>query len=421
MLCGVKEMANGDVDNGKIVNKNEIVNSIERSFKKFAEGLKEVFEDITSLEVNTMVVSEIQGMKFYPEEAYWFIYNIPIDSKASLYQQYRTDYYKEKNITDATVQERHMQLRERLVKISRSLEREIKNTNDTPTPAPYKLPYRLPLPDPLVDSTERENILRIQEQIIQEVKKNPEIDALGSKKADEVRKQTTDVLTQLQEIQQYKDRIKDLQALQEKIAKPEAQNDIQAISIVLRKQIQQLKPDTTLEAQNDIQELYKEIISILQEKIKELQKSDTTSDTKNNIQQIQELQEQISDLLQERVNELPKIIRKKEDTRRTFLLKNSEFLLRLRKLNELRSLLEGEAASQNNIYDLIYAQTVIQIDGDVMNRFDKKLFEPKEKEIREFLLSIHQGSVISGEENWREFLHFMKDLVESIANYFKRQ
>ncbi|MGH2415332.1 MAG: hypothetical protein ACRDEA_16920, partial [Microcystaceae cyanobacterium] len=57
------------------IDKDKIINGIEAGFEKFAKGLSNIFEDITSLEVNTMIVSEIRGMKFYPEEAYWFIYN----------------------------------------------------------------------------------------------------------------------------------------------------------------------------------------------------------------------------------------------------------------------------------------------------------------------------------------------------------
>jgi hypothetical protein len=101
------------------------------------------------------------------------------------------------------------------------------------------------------------------------------------------------------------------------------------------------------------------------------------------------------------------------------LLENSKFLLTLRKLKEVYALLEGEDAAEANLNDIISAQTVIQIDGDILNRFHKYLLDTNDSE-RKFLLNIHQQAVIAGEENWRELLKFIKELMEGIVSYFKK-
>jgi hypothetical protein len=106
--------------------------------------------------------------------------------------------------------------------------------------------------------------------------------------------------------------------------------------------------------------------------------------------------------------------------KREEILDNSEFLLSLRKLIELKALLSGiDANDPNNFYDLIYAQTVIQIDGDVIHRFHKSLINKNiEQAQQEFLIKIHQEAVKEGENNWRELLSFMQDLMEKIVKYF---
>lgn len=106
--------------------------------------------------------------------------------------------------------------------------------------------------------------------------------------------------------------------------------------------------------------------------------------------------------------------------KREEILDNSEFLLSLRKLIELKALLSGRDANDpNNFYDLIYAQTVIQIDGDVIHRFHKSLINKNiEQAQQEFLIKVHQEAVKEGENNWRELLSFMQELMTKIVNYF---
>jgi hypothetical protein len=97
------------------------------------------------------------------------------------------------------------------------------------------------------------------------------------------------------------------------------------------------------------------------------------------------------------------------------LLTDGEFLRNLRKLNELKALMGGVRADQNNITDIIYAQTVIQLDGDVINRFHEQLFSHRlSPEDKQFLIQVHSEAVTSGEENWRGLLKFLFDLVQGI-------
>jgi len=97
------------------------------------------------------------------------------------------------------------------------------------------------------------------------------------------------------------------------------------------------------------------------------------------------------------------------------LLKNSRFLSSLRKVMELKSTL----GDKKRTVDIIYAQTVMQLDGDVINRFDKRLFKlpPEQKDL---ILRIHQDGVLSGEEQWRELWRFAVDLVANIGEKLKK-
>ncbi len=97
----------------------------------------------------------------------------------------------------------------------------------------------------------------------------------------------------------------------------------------------------------------------------------------------------------------PKTLCFSKDLRR--ILDNSRFLRSLRKISELK------AALDNN--DLIYAQTVLQLDGDVINRYRRDLFEQKHKDL---IISIHHEGVSGGEKQWRGLLKFAVDLVKDI-------
>lgn len=108
------------------------------------------------------------------------------------------------------------------------------------------------------------------------------------------------------------------------------------------------------------------------------------------------------------------------------LLHNSKFNRSLRKVAELKAALDNrnrilkrmdvlppavqaEAMEQEVKTDVIYAQTVIQLDGDIINRYDEDLFDHPH---RDLLLQIHKESVTSGERQWRELFSFILDLAQ---------
>lgn len=110
------------------------------------------------------------------------------------------------------------------------------------------------------------------------------------------------------------------------------------------------------------------------------------------------------------------------------LLTNSRFLRSLRKMSELKAALDnrskalhkkqGEQPAHTSSEvlrkavktDMIYAQTIIQLDGDVINRYSEDLFDHPH---RELILQIHREGVTSGERQWRGLLKFVIGLVQS--------
>ncbi|MDX2100751.1 MAG: hypothetical protein SFW36_23475 [Leptolyngbyaceae cyanobacterium bins.59] len=114
----------------------------------------------------------------------------------------------------------------------------------------------------------------------------------------------------------------------------------------------------------------------------------------------------------EQFPELPDPDSTLDETRLHRLLEDSQFLRSLRKLRELRHLISGDEAASDNIIDIISSQTIIQIDGDIINRFDQRLLQDPN---REFLLNVHREAVLNGEAQWRGLLKFMVDLMQDIV------
>lgn len=108
------------------------------------------------------------------------------------------------------------------------------------------------------------------------------------------------------------------------------------------------------------------------------------------------------------------------------LLGNSRFLRGLRKLAELKAALDDrnqtvlrlisqqpdqvEMIQRMITTDTICAQTVIQLDGDVINRYDQSLFHHPQKEV---ILQIHREGVIASERQWRGLLEFIIGLIRA--------
>ena len=97
------------------------------------------------------------------------------------------------------------------------------------------------------------------------------------------------------------------------------------------------------------------------------------------------------------------------------LLDNGSFLRGLRKLIELKSALDGGDLNSETT-DIIYAQTIMQLDGDIINRYHEKLLD---SDFREVIVRIHNEGVVSGERQWRGLLGFMVNLVQMILQKSK--
>jgi hypothetical protein len=110
------------------------------------------------------------------------------------------------------------------------------------------------------------------------------------------------------------------------------------------------------------------------------------------------------------------------------LLNNSRFLRSLRKISELKAALDNrnkallrkrneqlgriapDVLQKAVTTDLIYAQTVIQLDGDIINRYSQEILDHPHREV---ILQIHQEGVAAGEKQWRGLLEFIISLVQA--------
>ncbi|MFW9259353.1 hypothetical protein A4S05_35220 [Nostoc sp. KVJ20] len=95
------------------------------------------------------------------------------------------------------------------------------------------------------------------------------------------------------------------------------------------------------------------------------------------------------------------------------LLNNGKFIRTLRKMSELKAALDGGQINSVDI-DIIYAQTVMQLDGDIISRYHKKLFQLPEMD-RDLILKIHNEGIVAGEKQWRGTLEFLIGIIQNIA------
>jgi hypothetical protein len=110
------------------------------------------------------------------------------------------------------------------------------------------------------------------------------------------------------------------------------------------------------------------------------------------------------------------------------LLTNCRFLRSLRKISELKAVLDSrhqsflkkqyeqqgyikpEVLQREVKTDIIYAQTVIQLDGDILNRYSQEILDHPHREV---ILQIHRDGVTAGEKQWRGLLEFIISLVQA--------
>ncbi|MEH2192653.1 MAG: hypothetical protein V7K98_08425 [Nostoc sp.] len=100
------------------------------------------------------------------------------------------------------------------------------------------------------------------------------------------------------------------------------------------------------------------------------------------------------------------------------LLNNDKFLRTLRKMYELKAALDGGNVTSIKT-DIIFAQTVMQLDGDIITRYHKELFNLSE-DAKNLIINTHNQGVVSGEKQWRGTFSFLISLVQIIANLSRK-
>jgi hypothetical protein len=91
------------------------------------------------------------------------------------------------------------------------------------------------------------------------------------------------------------------------------------------------------------------------------------------------------------------------------LLKNIQFVDVLRQLSKTKAALDRRnrvlrTSLHRDISELTYAQTSLQLDGKITNRYDRSILERND---RDLLLQLHQQSTATGEQQWRSLIQFM--------------
>lgn len=100
------------------------------------------------------------------------------------------------------------------------------------------------------------------------------------------------------------------------------------------------------------------------------------------------------------------------------VLGNANFLRCLRKLGEFKTALDqGNYRLQKNLdpslaemlTEVVYARTLVQLDGDVLNSYNKKLFNHPQQQA---ILQIHQDGVNASQHHWQGLLEFVINLTQ---------
>lgn len=96
------------------------------------------------------------------------------------------------------------------------------------------------------------------------------------------------------------------------------------------------------------------------------------------------------------------------------LLQDRQFINVLQQLNKLKSTLDRRdlilrsPSRQNNITDTTYAQTSLQLNGKIINRYSQAILGRSD---RNLLLQLHEQSTSTGEQQWRGLVSFVLSLV----------
>lgn len=95
------------------------------------------------------------------------------------------------------------------------------------------------------------------------------------------------------------------------------------------------------------------------------------------------------------------------------LLRNRTFVNVLQQLSKRKAALDRRdrilrnSSGSDNISDTTYAQTSLQLDGKIVNRYAQTILERSD---RDLLLQLHEQSTTAGEQQWRGLIKFMLSL-----------
>lgn len=95
------------------------------------------------------------------------------------------------------------------------------------------------------------------------------------------------------------------------------------------------------------------------------------------------------------------------------LLAEPQFKITLQQLGNIKASLDRHnlqlSGSVNNDFNLTYAQTVIQLDGKIINRYASEIIEhPQQQEI----IRLHQKGVEAGTKQWYKLLRFVTEIIQ---------
>lgn len=96
------------------------------------------------------------------------------------------------------------------------------------------------------------------------------------------------------------------------------------------------------------------------------------------------------------------------------ILGDPQFVNVLRQLNKRKTAIDRRdrilrsSSVKNNITDTTYAQTSLQLDGKIINRYSQAILERSD---RNLLLQLHEQSTAAGEHQWRGLVKFLLSLV----------
>ena len=95
------------------------------------------------------------------------------------------------------------------------------------------------------------------------------------------------------------------------------------------------------------------------------------------------------------------------------LLRDRSFVNVLHQLSKRKVALDRRdrilhnSLGSDNIADTTYAQTSLQLDGKIVNRYAQSILERSD---RDLLLQLHEQSTTAGEQQWRGLIKFMLSL-----------